>query len=82
VRFAIVLIYLLGFKRSEISRTLKFCQKTVHVNIKKYNLHGFKGILEKPCSGRKGFLTEEESLKIKTFAKISLQLKIKLYMLK
>ena len=65
VRFAIILLYLLGIKRSEISRVLKCCQKTVHVNIKKYNLHGFKGILEKPRSGRKSFLIEEESEKIK-----------------
>lgn len=64
-RFAIVLLYLLGIKRSEISRVLKCCQKTVHENIKKYRLHGFKGILENPRSGRKSFLTEEESVKIK-----------------
>lgn len=64
-RLAIILLYLLGIKRSEITCILKCCEKTVHETIKKYKLHGLIDILEKPRSGRKSLLNIAESSKIK-----------------
>jgi transposase len=64
-RLAIVLLYLLGIKRSEITCVLKCCEKTVHETLKKYKLHGLIDILEKPRSGRKSLLNIAESSKIK-----------------
>ena len=64
-RLAIVLLNLLGIKSSEISKVLKCCEKTVAVTIKKYKSNGLMNILEKPRVGRKSFLTDQESSKIK-----------------
>lgn len=64
-RIVIVLLYLLEFKVKEISSMLKCSEKIALRTINYYNSNEIMNILEKPRSGRKKLLNEEEVSKIK-----------------
>ena len=70
-RIAIVLLYLLKFKVTEIGSILICSEKTVRKTIKKFNSLGIINLLEKPRSGRKSKLNSQEIIELKK--KINLQ---------
>lgn len=64
-RMTIILLYLLEFKVKEISTILKCSEKTTYRTIGKFKTAGIMNILDKPRSGRKSLLNNEEVLELK-----------------
>ena len=64
-RIAIILLYLLEINVKKISEVLNCSEKTTYNTIKKYEAFGAISILEKPRSGRKSLLNNEEVSKLK-----------------